>query len=592
MRAKTYNLSKENLRRFVRAEITFEELFPIKDQNGIELVCSEGYKIGYEDILAGLERLLELKDLICCREWMDRLYWQVGNIIGIADLVGEKGNTIEEIDLSGYRLWYFKNDAEFYKYVFDIISEGMWESDISEMEEILKDLIAVMKLYPQNKNKTLKDVRLTDMQEDALVSAFGDERFLINEDDEIKEKFVESLEDLVRKGNLNAIRTKGYACYGDDHPIYSCDWETSRDCFLKLMDSGNDYYQAQAANTLGYIYYYGRCNGGVPQYDEAYKYFSLAAFFGYYEAKYKVADMLATGKGTPQNKKAAFNIYYEIYNETLPKYVECGEGVFADAALRMAGAYENGIGVDVDEMSAYYYYLQARAAIDERAKTGNFFGNTVVSSNIRAGISRMKERLSELLHDSMQVWLPRFVDKEILEESVMAKVKIVRDNDAIKLVFSRCDKLPGLYKYRLFTFPSISYCERNHTIEVDSIDGGRVIDAFGQQDITFSKIKVKDDELQFYYKKKLVLSVSADGWIIKEQKREGSDKIHRFVSICFDGNERMYDYLCDDLDVNAGDEVIVPSMNGDVSVRAVRVFEQSEADAPLEITRYKKARKK
>ena len=33
--------------------------------------------------------------------------------------------------------------------------------------------------------------------------------------------------------------------------------------------------KAFLANTLGYIYYYGRCNNGNPEYELAYKYASM-----------------------------------------------------------------------------------------------------------------------------------------------------------------------------------------------------------------------------------------------------------------------------------------------------------------------------
>lgn len=73
------------------------------------------------------------------------------------------------------------------------------------------------------------------------------------------------------KKDPKAIQRRGY-CYYCGTKIYPNDWYKARDSFI-------DYYQmtgdASAANTLGYIYYYGRCNGGVPEYEKAFKYFSI-----------------------------------------------------------------------------------------------------------------------------------------------------------------------------------------------------------------------------------------------------------------------------------------------------------------------------
>jgi TPR repeat protein len=59
----------------------------------------------------------------------------------------------------------------------------------------------------------------------------------------------------------------------------------------------------QYANTLGYIYYYGRCNNGVPEYDQAFYYFSYAAANGLYEGMYKLADLFWHGYGCKKAPK-------------------------------------------------------------------------------------------------------------------------------------------------------------------------------------------------------------------------------------------------------------------------------------------------
>ena len=72
------------------------------------------------------------------------------------------------------------------------------------------------------------------------------------------------------KKDPGSIQRRGY-CYYCGTKIYPNDWLKARDAFEEYYQMTGD---ASAANTLGYIYYYGRCNGGVPEYDKAFRYFS------------------------------------------------------------------------------------------------------------------------------------------------------------------------------------------------------------------------------------------------------------------------------------------------------------------------------
>ena len=64
-------------------------------------------------------------------------------------------------------------------------------------------------------------------------------------------------------------------------------------------------------------------------------------------------------------------------------------------------------------------------------------------------------------------------------------------------------------------------------------------------------------------------------------------KTYKFVSVTFSDGGRHYDYLCDIPDVKVGDEVVVPSRDGDAHVRVVGVFERSESETTLPIAKYK-----
>ncbi len=83
------------------------------------------------------------------------------------------------------------------------------------------------------------------------------------------------------------------------------------------------------ANTLGYIYYYGRCNGGVPEYDKAFYYFGIAAANGLYEGMYKLADMFRHGYGCRESRHTARNLYGMVYEDSLKHFLQGRHANFA-----------------------------------------------------------------------------------------------------------------------------------------------------------------------------------------------------------------------------------------------------------------------
>ena len=131
----------------------------------------------------------------------------------------------------------------------------------------------------------------TSAEKEAWLRPFEGDENLRMMDEETLAKARRYTEELCREDNVFALRLKGYACYGGNR-LYECDWTAARDCMLRLRELADD---AEYANTLGYIYYYGRCNGGEPEYEKAFPQFSYAAANGLFEAIYKLGTCTATG---------------------------------------------------------------------------------------------------------------------------------------------------------------------------------------------------------------------------------------------------------------------------------------------------------
>lgn len=207
---------------------------------------------------------------------------------------------------------------------------------------------------------------------------------------EEKQQYKDAVEELCRLNDPMGFHAKGYGCYGGN-AVYECDWPTSRDCMLKALElTGNPYY----ANTLGYIYYYGRCTNGVPDYDNARLYYSIGYAAGITESMYKLADMYVHGYGVEKDTLKALTLYKQVYDETLGDLEQNGDVFkFADAALRMGNAYAKGYAGYVDDYIALSYYLQAEYGIRVRMESADYYGDRKVA----AGIQEAKEKAMEKL---------------------------------------------------------------------------------------------------------------------------------------------------------------------------------------------------
>ena len=124
----------------------------------------------------------------------------------------------------------------------------------------------------------------------AFINHWNNNMMLEDAPDYVKTLFRKFTDEMSDKGNVDAMKAKAYACYGGNC-IYSCDYnEAAR--LLELL--WKDYGFGYAANTLGYIYYYGMTDNYKPDYERAFYYYSVASSFEIIEAKYKIADMFFT----------------------------------------------------------------------------------------------------------------------------------------------------------------------------------------------------------------------------------------------------------------------------------------------------------
>lgn len=327
---------------------------------------------------------------------------------------------------------------------------------------------------------------------------------------DVQTKYKEYVEEGCIEGWPIALKAKGYGCYGGNC-VYDCNWEIAKDCMIKLTKLTDDEF---AHNTLGYIYYYGRCNDGVPEYDKAFKHFSIGAASGVFESMYKLADMFADGKGVPKSPKAAANIIIGMYDENYDIFCnEQFDGKLADVALRMGDIYEYGKGVEIDFDKAYYYYLQAGYAIDTRMKHHDIYGDSRVKSRISECIERICAKLDDNYFAPMQIFDAPAVLGLMLSESNMLDISFGRKDEQAYISAARLAD-ENMIKNILVTIPEIQYCELTNSVVTYPINvrGIRSKEFPINALITTIRNNEDTDEWEFCYRDQVLFAFTCDGF--------------------------------------------------------------------------------
>lgn len=331
----------------------------------------------------------------------------------ILSIINEDGKFSE----SDLRNWYYENERAMVHCSFPkeniisvdrILKTEMWYKayrtlsfyfdDLGEVDfkALSKDLTRLFDMLSVN-------VLLRDYTEDErsfiLITLFDENQIDKLTEDEItlyRNLALELAEKDVREGLI----TVGYGSYGGDG-IFECDYELAEKCMLKLMEivdalPEKGFY----ANTLGYIYYYGRV-GGAPNYEKAHLYFSYGAACGIYESIYKLSDMYLNGYGGIKSRECARKLLTDIYDELFNKFV-CGNYSceFADVALRLGKIIMND---DFEGFPLYHialpYLYEARFALSLRNK----FGDESVRERLENTISELKEKMNFAVEEGLEI---------------------------------------------------------------------------------------------------------------------------------------------------------------------------------------------
>ena len=503
------------------------------------------------------------------------------------------------------REWYETNENALYDLVYcpplsirtiaDITLNGTWGSIYFALNDVfeydgdcdLEELISIVEHELANASKPVSQRTFGDDDKRNIIAHFESETNLNRAEEDDVTVFKKLALELCEQEDPVALRVVGYGAYGGNR-AFACDFALAERCMLKLLEITKELNeQSFFANTLGYIYYYGRTNDGVPQYDKAFQYFSFAANCGVYEAKYKLADMYQNGYGTMPSAALARSLIIDLYHENL-KHIQAGhfDCKFADIALRMGNLAMPDGTEPIPEFTeaklhkALEFYYEARYAIRMRALENDYYGDGKVAAAIEHAIEEVKQRLDFKPQKKLVYYdLSELLDSNLRDGRKMKVTAKALKNDKYKLTFTMVAKSRDYATPRIFiSLPSIDLCGLYDKMTLHVKTDARVpLGSF-----VFDEL---DGNTLFFDGELVCCFPHGCGYELKSNADQ--DKIsYRFAAVSF-GAAATYDYLCDDESIQPGDRVIVQTHEGEKQVEVMRIFQKAENELSFPLKRYK-----
>lgn len=480
----------------------------------------------------------------------------------------------------------------------DIYDELQCRYDYGEQSASFEELLSWIDAYQADCGKPLAERRLSERQKETFLNCWDMGKVEATDIPGIRELYVKTVNELAAADNPVGLYQKAYACYGDGCAGFEQDWQASRDCLLKLEQIAPS---SLYANTLGYLYYYGRCTQGTPEYDKAFYWFSIGAAGGNYESRYKLSDMFKAGKGCPQDPEIAAHIIWDLFNENLP-YFCTGHSLskFADIALRAGNLEASGPYGVPDYDSAYAYYLMARLAIRMRRQACDYYGDTSVERNIDDALISARPKTSYAEKQDRisfdESTLPRLLRFALGGGRRIEMDYRWKDTDKgnLKLTFRVQNRQADLDAHTHYAakfpvlIPEAHFCgmceklvvwgtvQRSAAYGLVGKRGAIVFDDMGNDWGSFGK-------LALYGK---LTGILHGAFTVNCKKLSGKQR--RYASVSFDDPERTWNYLCDDESVRAGDTVRVPWGNTEREGSVARITWRYDSEMELFRRDYKR----
>ena len=362
---------------------TADDAYPT---DGFDVQCEVDYPMQLEDLRTALTHFEEdnvpLDDFIF--DWWYPVIVYFFHNLCLDDLFGPDPDAMTAIEVPSLPM----NEDDVLVTILAVIAHSDLDKKLYKPLPLsryldLDSMINMIDLFLEDKDLPITERRYTIPQKTAFINHWDNNLLLNDAPDDIKALFRMFTDDLCENQVFEALKAKAYGCYGGN-AVYKCDFALSAKLLEVLWRKFSFGY---AANTLGYIYYYGRIDG-KPDYEKAFFYFSVASNFNIVEAKYKIADMFMKGQYVLPNPPLAFQTYIKLYDET-KFYFENGDlGCdFADCALRLGKALAE---LPNQRIRRYAVMLEADYAINKRIEKAYEYGDKKVQASIREELAKAR----------------------------------------------------------------------------------------------------------------------------------------------------------------------------------------------------------
>ncbi len=406
------------------------------------------------------------------------------------------------------------------------------------LEAVIEDIAGRVTAFEYNRDHPGREHVFADSAKLHIISSYDeDENSLDEASDEAVILYKKFVRDLYRKGEPAAISALAWGHY-EGNRIYEQSWLLAEKYMLELFEKNGDPY---AANALGYIYFYGRLNGGIGEYEKAFKYFSYGALAGLDESVYEISDMLLRGLGTKKNVDMGLGLLLDGYKDSMESFC-AGQHTnkLADYALRMGNACRENLIYGMGVRDAYKFYLEAKYAIRERRSESNYYGDDVVERHIDNEIAHILDSFSlDIKKDTLKCDFPIYIN-QLFDDRYPLKVTIKNDKNFKKgslkverfrplealaeTIFTDNDELieiMGASKI-LVAIPELSYVEMTSelTFELEDIT---VIKKPDNEESFFSdgfRRSETTNALEFYANGELIAAIDTRWYVLKVDKSD------------------------------------------------------------------------
>lgn len=559
-----YKLSQKELRKVVRAEITYsdfaEKVFP-----PFNVRAERKYTLKVEDLRAALVNINKNKHpLGLFKQW----FWLILNVFYDSLNIKKRYDEAifsdfpkdeKEIFSTVYGLteklyWRLEerlgSREESEQYLIRFKDEPNWEKGKDESDEleaaayfaVCADIIGRIDSYLMNLGKPQGQWFYSRSQMQHVVSAYETDKDLEGATPEALALYRDFVRRLYRAGDIQAIRILAWG-YMEGGIAYRKNYELARIYMQELYDKAGD---AFAANCLGYIYYHGLTNNGIPQYDKAFSYFSYGVLDGIDESIYMAADMLIHGQGTVKNIDMGLNLLVDGYRNSLYEFCHGNhECRFAEYAQHMGSCCLEGVIYAMGIKDAYRFFLEAEYAAGLREEAGHPADPELIEKVKKAlsyiresvGIDPMKKELkADFPIFISQMYEDRYPVRVMVSQKKGSKDCILRVGKFdLREFLANLQFLPedqdkpeenSVYGNEmgklLITYPELSWSglvtEIEYRLENGTIlkkpekPGPFLSDGFRRDDAT--------NVLEFYAHGEVVAAVEADWYVVSVEKKE------------------------------------------------------------------------